>query len=430
MEERVPVEFEEYYPPFDLWTQVRCDPTPDGGLAVFFTDTTAQKKIIQQAEAEKQKFEAIFVDSPACVALLRGPELIYEKANSRYRALMGFRELIGKPVLEAVPELRQQEFPALMKRVFETGEPYHGKEKLARIIRIAGGEPEDFYFDFTYSRVLDGSGNPYGIFIHAMDVTDNVVARQKIETLADELNEALRARDDFLSIASHELKTPLTSLKLRVQLHRKAITLALPKATSLPQIESTVAQTERQVTRLTRLVDDMLDVSRIQSGKLSINKQRFDICELMAEVIERMRSQFEAAKIHVPEFVACAEIFGDWDRMRLEQVLINLLTNAIRYGDGKRIQVGVNSSAGRVALFVRDQGIGIREEMQSIIFNRFERAVGASEISGLGLGLFITRQIVVAHGGTIRVDSEFGKGSTFWVELPQFGNFVENAATG
>jgi signal transduction histidine kinase len=145
----------------------------------------------------------------------------------------------------------------------------------------------------------------------------------------------------------------------------------------------------------------------------------FDLCELVKDCLERIRPQFVSAGYAEPTLSACEQAVGQWDRMRIEQVLNNLLANALRYGRKKPIQVVIKQVEEDVILSVIDQGIGIAPEAQTKIFNRFERAVDASEVSGLGLGLFISRQIAEAHGGSITVQSELGKGSVFVVNLPK-----------
>jgi PAS domain S-box-containing protein len=548
MEERIPVFFEEYYPPIDLWTLVRAYPTSDGGIAVFFTDTSEQKRINQRLEVEKLKFEAIFAVSPAAMTLVRGPDFIYEKVNPKYKETMGGRDIVGKPMLEALPELINQPFHSYMKKVFETGVTFVGKEVPAYLNRHPdkGNTLEEVFFDFTYTRINDSEGKPYGIYTHAFDITDKVLARRQVEegkrklqlaldsghmgtwnidlitnistaspetcnifgvaeineeftgflekmihpedkevvfqafnmaieaqkpyeheyriirsdgqvrwvisqgiadidfngvliaysgviqditdrknsedraeTLLIENQEALRARDEFLSIASHELKTPLTSLKLKTQQYYRAIKKNDPDIFSPKKVQDLLSLTEAQVLRITRLVDDMLDVSRIRSGHLNIERESFDLRDLIEEVFNRLKAHFDFSGYKVPQFIHEGSFAGNWDRLRIEQVITNLLTNAIRYGRKNPITVALENRGEVFRISVEDQGIGIEEHTKEIIFNRFSRAVNANEVSGLGLGLFITKQIVIAHGGKIWVESTLGVGSKFIVELPK-----------
>ena len=192
----------------------------------------------------------------------------------------------------------------------------------------------------------------------------------------------------------------------------------MPQAYSPERVNGIMDQTNRQVNRLTRLVDDMLDISRIRTGKLSIEKQKADFCTLVQDSVERMRSHFRDAGYPDPELECSGTAVLELDPVRIEQVVNNLLTNALRYGLGKPVAVRVKHSGNKVQLSVTDRGLGIAPENHEKIFDRFERAVSANEVSGLGLGLFITHQIVTAHGGRIWVESQLGEGATFHVELP------------
>ena len=245
----------------------------------------------------------------------------------------------------------------------------------------------------------------------AEELADRVAAALDNAALYKREQEAVRARDDFLSIASHELRTPLTPLRLQIQILRRLVahgaTLARDKlAVSLDTLE-------RQTERLGRLVSDLLDVSRITAGKLTLHRERLDLAEVAREVVERYagisRSRIALQTRSAP---------GNWDRARLEQVATNLLANAIKYGEGKPIEVVVALEDGAALLAVRDRGIGIAAQDADRIFGRFERATSATSYGGLGLGLFIAQQIATAHGGRISVESAPGQGATFTVALP------------
>ena len=241
----------------------------------------------------------------------------------------------------------------------------------------------------------------------------------KLKKSQAELEQAVSIRDEFMSIASHELKTPLTSLKLQAQLRMHNLQKGDPSAFTSERLTKMFGADEKQIDRITHLIDDMLDVSRISSGKLSMTLERFDLCELVRDLVERSSEQFVAAGCPVKVDV-CQAAIGQWDRFRIEQVVTNLLTNAMRYGAGKPILLTVTASPNGARILVRDQGRGIAKENHRRIFQRFERAVSGSEISGLGLGLYIVNQILEAHHGSIRVESELGQGADFVVELPLF----------
>jgi signal transduction histidine kinase len=237
--------------------------------------------------------------------------------------------------------------------------------------------------------------------------------------------EAIAVRDEFLSICSHELKTPLTTLKLQAQKNKRI--LAKQNVLTDQSVNSLLSTTEKQVDRLSRLVDDMLDVSRIVTGRLKVETEPFELGELVQEIAERLSPQIEAAGCRVRMEIGPA-IVGEWDRLRIDQVVTNLITNAAKYGPGKPIYVSVMEEAGEAKISIRDEGIGIAPEHHRRIFERFERAVEDSGISGLGLGLYITRQIVEAHGGSIQVESQVGQGASFIVTLPILSDRLKKAS--
>jgi PAS domain S-box-containing protein len=230
--------------------------------------------------------------------------------------------------------------------------------------------------------------------------------------------EAVRVRDEFLSIASHELKTPLTPLKLQLQSLQRILARARPLEDAAPQILSVTGTSLRQINRLTSLIDDLLDVARISGGRFTLNREELDLADLVEEALERHATQLAAVQCSV-EVQVPPSIRGFWDRLRIEQVFINLLVNALKYAPGTPINIRAEATPDRVIVSLRDEGPGIPVENQARIFDRFERVSSDRNIGGLGLGLFITRQIVEAHGGSIRVDSTPGHGATFIFELPR-----------
>jgi signal transduction histidine kinase len=230
-----------------------------------------------------------------------------------------------------------------------------------------------------------------------------------------ELERAVRVRDDFLSIASHELRTPLTTLSLKTD----NLLRALERGDEIPgeQLIQRMKRVRQQIHRLDHLVQGLLDVSRISAGRLEIQCEEFDLGELAREVAGRMREEFD--RIGVPAHLDIAPgVCGSWDRFRIDQVLTNLLSNAMKYGLRQPIDLTVTAAAGRARVSVHDRGIGIPPEHHARIFERFERAVSERNYGGLGLGLWISHQIVQALGGTISVASAPGAGSVFTVELP------------
>lgn len=240
---------------------------------------------------------------------------------------------------------------------------------------------------------------------------------KQLQATQNELEHAVRMRDDFMSIVSHEVRTPLNGLILETQLRKLHLAKDNTAAFTLDKLRAMVDRDERQIQSLIRLIEDMLDVSRIRTGKLSIRPSRFDLAQLVNNVLENFSAQISAAESTV-SFTAEQPVVGTWDEFRIEQVVANLLTNALRYGARGPIDVRVYCEARQARVDVLDQGIGVSEENQKRIFQQFERVSAKQVIAGLGLGLFISEQIVTAHGGSISVESEEGKGALFRVCLP------------
>jgi PAS domain S-box-containing protein len=230
-----------------------------------------------------------------------------------------------------------------------------------------------------------------------------------------EAQQAVRVRDEFLSIASHELRTPLTPLRLQLgDLLERARSMAnQPTEKLTARLESA----SRQVDRMSRLVSNLLDVSRIAAGRVVLERELVDLVALVAEVLDRSEPEVQRAGYRV-DFEGEGPLVGPWDRMRIDQVITNLLSNALKYGEGKPIEISARQKDGAAVLTVRDHGIGVAPEQIERIFGRFERAVSGRSYGGLGLGLYIVRQFVEAHGGSVKLESRVGEGSTFTVELP------------
>lgn len=238
------------------------------------------------------------------------------------------------------------------------------------------------------------------------------------QRLASEAQDAVRVRDEFLSVAAHELRTPLTSLKLQLQAFYRQLRQGGPLDPK--RVERGVDSCERQTTRLSQLVDNLLDVSRLVNGRLELQLEPLELGEVTRELVRRFETEANQAGVRLT-VDAPQPVPGRWDRLRLEQVLTNLVSNAIKYGQGAPVEVRVRGGDTHACLEVRDHGIGIAPENARRIFERFERAVSSRNYGGLGLGLFITRQLVEALGGHISVDSHPGQGATFTVRLPLTG---------
>lgn len=256
-------------------------------------------------------------------------------------------------------------------------------------------------------------------------IAQDITARRRAEVerahmlererrLLREAQDAVRVRDDFLSVAAHELRTPITSLRLAVQALERALRQGPDGA-----LETLLAVVDRSAQRLHRLGEDLLDGSQIAMGRLPLRLEDVDLASVVETVVDELAIVMPEARRKIT--VRVAPVVGRWDRRRVEQLVRNLLTNAVKYGRGRPITVAVEERDGAARLRVEDQGIGIPAESRSRIFGRFERAAASSSYGGLGLGLHVARSIADLHGGSIEVDSVVGEGSTFTVWLPRSG---------
>ncbi len=223
--------------------------------------------------------------------------------------------------------------------------------------------------------------------------------------------------NDFLSIASHELKTPIAGLKLQAEMAKRAIEKNGPEAYSPERVKKLVDNFHYDINRLKRLVDDILDVSRITSGKLSMKMEYINIEKFLFEIVERMSQSFIQFN-HLVDVKINAPIHMTWDSHRMEQVISNLISNAIRYGNGLPIKFYVFTHSKSLFISVSDKGPGISDENQKSLFERFKKKKEKIENEGLGLGLYITNEIVKAHKGKIHLVSLSGEGANFTVEIP------------
>jgi PAS domain S-box-containing protein len=265
----------------------------------------------------------------------------------------------------------------------------------------------------------DAGGPPYTSEDEALLEDLAHRAAQAIENarLYGDAQAAVAARDEFLSIASHELRTPLTALRLALENMRRVSTREAIERLPPQYVERVLVTAERQGQRLEKLVAALLDVSRIHMGRLELDVEEVELGAIIHEAMGAIEDEAVQSGSRID--VRGEPVRGYWDRLRISQVVTNLLSNAVKYGAGKPVEVEFGPRDDRAWLVVRDQGIGIDPADQPQIFERFERAVSSRNYGGLGLGLYIVKRIVEAHGGTVRVESTPGEGAAFHVELPQ-----------
>ncbi|HEV3484672.1 MAG TPA: ATP-binding protein [Vicinamibacterales bacterium] len=368
----------------------------------------------EEAELQKRLLYSLFMQAPTLIAVLRGPEHVIELANPPVCAMWGHTEaeLLDRPLLEVLPELRDQIFPSLLDETYRTGKPYLGKETPATLHR-RGAAAETVYFNFVYSPFRNVEGEIEGVFVIASDVTEQVLARNQVNQLREAAEAANRAKDEFLAMLGHELRNPLSPILTALQLMRL-------RGSDASERERTVI--ERQVTHLTRLVDDLLDVSRIARGKVELKEEIVEIAEVVAKAIE-MTSPLLEQRMHTLDLdVPRRGLPVRGDSTRLSQVVSNLVTNAAKYTPpGGHITIHGSEEEGQLVLRVRDTGMGISPDVLPRVFDLFVQEGQAIDRAqgGLGLGLTIVRNLVERHGGVVSADSHGrGMGSEFTVRLP------------
>lgn len=395
MNERVVAEVTNYYPEQNRWYHTVSYPL-DEGIAVSFTDITKRKQAELERTLAEERFQTLTEAMPQMVWITEPDgKAVYFNARWPERTGTTLEENLGDGWINVLhPEDRETTFTkwqsALQSRLYDV--EYR--------VRMADGS-----YRWHVARGVPTIGEDGKIKQWVGTTTD--IHDQKM--IQEELKRAVKSRDEFLSIASHELKTPLTVIKLQSELGKRT-----ENKTSLMKISETLG---RSVDRLTRVVDDMLDISRIATGKLTLHLEEVNLSEVILETVERMKPLFEAAGSDYRVLVQ-EEIKARVDRFRIEQVLVNLLTNAARYGAGKPIFISAELLKDSVRVTVKDHGVGIPPEDHTRIFERFERATTDPGIAGLGLGLFIVSNILRLHGGSIAVNSEVREGAEFTVILP------------
>jgi len=376
----------------------------------------------RESESARTRLFEMLMQLPMAMAATIGRDHVIELANPWFARLAGKRQLIGRKIFEVFDDLITGDPPEL-DEVFRSGEAVTRQQRRVSIVGDDGVRTTRYV---TYSvqpfRLHDGAVG--GLIICGADVTVEVQAREneqraqaERERLLEELQAALHARDDFLMVASHELRTPLTSLQLTASSVLRQLQRTEGKSLPAPVLDERMRTVKRQLDRLEQLINALLDVSRIGAGRLELQLEHVDLVEVANDVLTRLRDEASRQNVSL-ELQAPPSLTGIWDRSRLDQILTNLVTNAIKYGQSKPVDVVVAATNGRAEVRVVDRGIGVDPEQQERIFGKFERAASQRNYGGLGLGLWITRELVELMRGEVRVDSTPGHGATFIVSLP------------
>lgn len=391
MATRLPGHLETFSAYLGRWIETFIYPSADGGLSVFFQDITDRKAAEDRLRLFTEALPQLVWSADA------GGRLDY--FNQRWRDYTG--QAPGAEAWE--PALHPEDRDGVVA-LWQGAVRRKANFELEHRLRRADGEYRWYLRRAFAVRAPDGGLHRW--FGTCTDIHD-------LKTSQELLRQADRLKEDFIHMASHEFRTPLTALRLQVELVRRGVRHGGP-----PQrLEQQLAAVDGQIDRLQSLLGTLLDVSRVSAGKLTLDLREVDLAEVVHDAVGRLEA--EAASRATTIQVSAEAAAGQWDRSRLDQVATNLLTNALKYGGGKPVAVEVLARDDEAVLRVRDQGIGIAPEDLSKVFNEFERAGNATPFAGLGLGLWIVRNLVAAHGGEVTVESAVGQGSTFTVRLPR-----------
>ncbi|TFV92914.1 response regulator [Oxalobacteraceae bacterium OM1] len=398
------------------YSPVRDESGQVAGMFCAVTETTEQVLAERHRAEELERLRHLFQQAPGIIAVLREPDHVFEIANEAYLQLVGHRDILGKPVRDALPEITGQGFFELLDRVYETGEPYIGRELPVRLRLHPDGPLEKRFVSFVYQPTLDHRGKINGIFVEGSDVTESVKAHQALRESENELKAANRRKDEFLAMLAHELRNPLAPIATAAELLKLA---TLDK----DRVRKTSDVIARQVAHMTELVDDLLDVSRVTRGLVTLQEEALSISGLLADAAEQVRSLMEAKRHHFTVQVPDEQYLVRGDRTRLVQVFSNILNNAAKYTPPNgHITLRVRADDTEVEVAVEDDGIGIAPTLLPHIFDLFTQAERSPDRSqgGLGLGLALVKSLLELQGGHVSAYSAgAGKGSRFTVRLPR-----------
>src|SRR5580692_8935024 len=356
----------------------------------------AAQQAERAAEAERSRLHELFMQAPMPVAIVRGRQLVLELANeAALRAWGKTAEIIGKRFFQGFPEMEGQGFDTLLEGVLDTRVAYRGSEIPTRLAR-GGAGLDDVYWNFVYAPLVEGAGQVTGVLVCGFEVTDQVVARRRVELLVEQLakqkaalEDAHRLKDDFVATISHELRTPLNAILGWARIMKLGNLVPTRAAHAIETIE-------RNAVSQTALIDDLLDVSRIITGKLRLNVEAVDLPHVVQTMLDTVRPASDARSIQIHAVIDshAAPVTGDADR--LGQIVTNLLSNAIKFTPkGGRIHVHLERVSSSARLTVRDTGIGIGADFLPFVFERFRQSDQSTSRrhGGLGLGLSIVKHL-------------------------------------
>ncbi len=356
----------------------------------------------------QENLKNVIQQSPVAMALFKGEDFVIDIVNEKALEIWArnHRDVINRPLFEVFPELIGQGHKKILDDVYHTGKAFVAKEQQVALLR--NGKSESGYYSFTYEPITSSKGEINSVLVVGIDITSETIARKKIE-------ESEARKNNFIKMASHELKTPITSMKGYFQMLQERF-----RDSDDTTLQQSLGVIDRQISKLTRLISELLDVTRIESGRLTLDKTVFSLNQLVHEVTDENTSLLKKHRIAFEE-MAGIDVFADQER--IAQVLINLLTNAIKYSPAaNEINVSLKKEGDKAIVSVQDFGIGIAAGEHKKIFENFYRVKGKDEqtFPGFGIGLYVVSEILKQHDGQVWVNSEKNKGSTFYFSLPLF----------
>jgi signal transduction histidine kinase len=392
-------------------------------VATHLAVARAAQEMQARERALQENFYRHFMQAPFPVCVLRGPEHVVELANPAILSAWGKTSgVIGRSLLTALPELRGQPFIGYLDQVFSSGVAYEGRAEPALLPSGPQGEIQETYYHFVYAPLRGQRGAVEGVLVSAFDVTDVVHGRQASERARHQAEEAERTQravlefqERFVAVLGHDLRNPIASVNMAAGLLQERAALANDSNTL--RIVTRIASSTR---RMAHMVAQIMDLSRSRlAGGFEVTPVAHDLRDILSGVVDELRTAHPSRLIELE----CAPLCGSWDRERLEQVFSNLIGNAIHYGlEARPITIQVEHDDDAVRVEVHNDGVPIAEALRSQLFDPFRRGERSSldgKTRGLGLGLYISRELVVAHGGDITVQSDAQHGTTFRVSLPR-----------
>ena len=435
-----PIRFEGIAAALERWYDAyafRIGQPEERQVAVLFKDVTAERaaasereRLVGALEVERARLAEVFQRAPSFIVALRGPEMRYEFVNEAYYQLVGHRDLLGKALADALPELRDQGFAELLDGVRATGEPWVGREAPVQLQRTPGGPLETRYIDVVFQALTEADGTRALVVAHGSDVTEQVLARREIERVLAESEQARadaeaarsdaeganRAKSEFLAVMSHELRTPLNAIGGYAELIEMGI-----RGPVTPQQREDLRRIQTSQRHLLGLINEVLNYAKLETGTVHYDVTDVRVREALIAAESLVAPQARAKGL-VLTLAGCPDdLAARADHEKLRQILVNLLSNAVKFTDaGGRIDISCVRDGARALVTVRDTGIGIASDKLEAIFDPFVqvRADLTRQHEGTGLGLAISRDLARGMGGDLTVTSAPGVGSSFTLALP------------